>query len=96
MKSRTVTVPRHRCSLAHSKKPPVFDWSQMIAVTRDIGIELTAPGHLARTPRLAKLSAEPQARQAVDDSTTIDMRLAYASMARRVRNDDYTSATHRD
>jgi hypothetical protein len=36
-----------------------------------------------------------QARR-LDSSTTIDMRLTCASMARRVRNDDYSSATYRD
>jgi len=33
-------------------------------------------------------------RRAIDNSTTIDMRLACVSMARRVRNDDYSSATY--
>jgi hypothetical protein len=32
---------------------------------------------------------------AIDHSTTIDIRLACVSMARRVRNDDYSSATYR-
>ena len=42
------------------------------------------------------LSAEPQARRAIDNSITIDMRLACVSMAGRVRNDDYSSATYSD
>jgi hypothetical protein len=44
----------------------------------------------------ASVSAEPQARRAIGGSTTIGMRLACGSMARRVRNDDYSSATYRD
>jgi hypothetical protein len=42
------------------------------------------------------VSGEPQARQAIDDATTIDMHLACASITRGVRNDDYSSATDRD
>jgi hypothetical protein len=43
---------------------------------------------------MATISAEPQARRAIDNSTTIGMRLACVSTARRVRNDD--SATYGD
>jgi hypothetical protein len=34
--------------------------------------------------------------RAINSSTTMDMRLACVSMARRVRNDDYSSAKYRD
>jgi hypothetical protein len=41
-------------------------------------------------------SAELQARRVIDCSTTIDIRFVWDSMVRRVRNNDYSSATYRD
>jgi hypothetical protein len=47
-------------------------------------------------PPVSIMLAELQARWAIDRSTTIGMRFACDLMARRVRNDDYSSATYRD
>lgn len=40
------------------------------------------------------LVSRTAARQGTDDAMRIDIRLGYVSMARRVRSDDYSSATY--
>jgi hypothetical protein len=59
------------------------------------GPDLAWPVPMWADPAIG-MSTEPTTRRAIDPSTMITTRLAGVSAARRMRNNDYSSAAYRD